>query len=58
MALIYSYPQKSSVVAGDLFVITDPADNNKTKTVTAQTLANYVDGEVTLQEVLDAGNTS
>jgi hypothetical protein len=58
MALIYSYPQKSSVVAGDLFVITDPADNNKTKTVTAQTLANYVDGEVTLQEVLDAGNTA
>ena len=58
MALIYSYPQKSSGVAGDLFVITDPADNNKTKTVTAQTLANYVDGEVTLQEVLDAGNTA
>lgn len=58
MALIYSYPQKSSVVAGDLFVITDPADNNKTKTVTAQTLANYIDGEVTLQEVLDAGNTA
>ena len=58
MAVIYSYPQKGSVVDGDLFVITDPADSNKTKTVTAQTLANYVDGEVTLQEVLDTGNTA
>lgn len=58
MAVIYSYPQKGSVVDGDLFVITDPADSNKTKTVTAQTLANYIDGEVTLQEVLDTGNTA
>lgn len=58
MAVIYSYPQKGSVVDGDLFVITDPADSNKTKTVTAQTLADYIDGEVTLQEVLDTGNTA
>ena len=58
MAVIYSYPQKGSVVDSDLFVITDPADSNKTKTVTAQTLANYIDGEVTLQEVLDTGNTA
>jgi len=58
MAVIYSYPQKGSVVDGDLFVITDPADSNKTKTVTAQTLANYIDGEITLQEVLDTGNTA
>ena len=66
MAIIYSYPSKSSVASGDIFVISDASDNNKTKQVTAQDIANFVDGEVTLQEVLntdnraksDAGNTS
>lgn len=56
MAIIYSYPSKGSVASGDLFVISDASDNNKTKQVTAQDIANFVDGEVTLQEVLDTGN--
>ena len=66
MAIIYSYPQKTSVVADDTLVINDSADSNKTKLVTIQSIADFVDGEVTLQEVLntdnraksDAGNTS
>ena len=56
MAIIYSYPSKGSVASGDLFVISDASDNNKTKQVTAQDIADFVDGEVTLQEVLNAGN--
>lgn len=56
MAIIYSYPSKGSVASGDLFVISDASDNNKTKQVTAQDIANFVDGEVTLQEVLNTGN--
>ena len=66
MAIIYTYPVKTSLVAADKLVISDSADNNKTKTITAQEIADFVDGEVTLQEVLntdnraksDAGNTS
>lgn len=58
MAIIYTYTKKSSVAAADTFIISDSADDNKTKTVTAQEIANYVDGEVTLQEVLDTGNTA
>ncbi len=58
MAIIYTYTKKSSVAAADTFIISDSADDNKTKTVTAQEIANYVDGEVTLQEVLDTGSTA
>ena len=58
MAIIYSYPSKGSVASGDLFVISDASDNNKTKQVTAQDIANFVDGEVTLQEVLQTGSTA
>jgi hypothetical protein len=66
MAIIYTYPVKTSLVAADKLVISDSADNNKTKTITAQEIADFVDGEVTLQEVLntsnraksDVGNTS
>jgi hypothetical protein len=56
MAIIYSYPQKTSVVADDTLVINDSADSNKTKLVTIQSIADFVDGEVTLQEVLNTGN--
>lgn len=58
MAIIYSYPQKTSVVADDTLVINDSADSNKTKLVTIQSIADFVDGEVTLQEVLNTGNTA
>ena len=57
MAIIYTYPQKSSVEANDTFIITDSGDNS-TKVVTAQSLANYIDGTITLQEVLDTGNAA
>ena len=56
MAIIYTYPVKTSLVAADKLVISDSADNNKTKTITAQEIADFVDGEVTLQEVLNTGN--
>ena len=56
MAIIYSYPQKTSVVADDTLVINDSADSNKTKLVTIQSIADFVDGEVTLQEVLNTNN--
>mgnify|MGYP001279088667 CR=1 FL=1 len=57
MAIIYTYPQKASVDATDTFLITDGSDN-QTKTVSASAIAEYVDDEVTLQEVLDAGNSA
>ena len=57
MAIIYTYPKKSSVEANDTFIITDSGDNS-TKVVTAQSLANYIDGTITLQEVLDTGNAA
>ena len=56
MAIIYTYPVKTSLVAADKLVISDSADNNKTKTITAQEIADFVDGEVTLQEVLNTDN--
>jgi len=43
-------------LAGDYLVLTDVSDSNKTKTVTVQSIADFVDGEVTLQEVLDASD--
>lgn len=58
MAIIYTYPRKSTAEAGDLVVISDSSDSNKTKQLTLQSIADYIDGEVTLQEVLDAGNTA
>jgi hypothetical protein len=58
MAIIYSYPSKGSVASDDLFVISDASDNNKTKKITAQDIANFVDGEVTLQEVLETGSSA
>ena len=43
-------------VGGDYLVLTDVSDSNKTKTVTVQSLADFIDGQVTLQEVLDASD--
>ena len=57
MAIIYTYPQKASVDATDTFLITDGSDN-QTKTVAASAIAEYVDDEVNLQEVLDVGNSA
>ena len=46
MAIIYSYPQKTTPAGGDFLVITDseqPAPNkNRTKSLTIDNLANYV----------------
>ena len=59
MAIIYSYPTKGSpAAAGDLLLISDSADSNKTKSITVQSIADFVDGEVTLQEVLDTGSSA
>jgi len=45
--------------ASDYLVLTDTSDSNATKTVTVQALADFISvGNVTLQEVLDAGNTA
>lgn len=57
MAIIYTYPKKSSVAANDTFIITDSSDNS-TKVVTAQSVADYVGGTVTLQEVLQTGSSA
>jgi len=44
--------------ASDFLILTDTSSSNATKTVTVQALADFIDGQVTLQEVLDAGNTA
>jgi hypothetical protein len=56
MAIIYTYPSAGSVAATDSFIVTD--SSNKTKTITAQGIADYIDGTVTLQETLNTGNTA
>ncbi len=59
MAIIYSYPSKANPKLTDLLLITDKeAQNpiNQTKTITIQQIADLVDDEVTLQEVLNASN--
>ena len=58
MAIIYSYPEKTSTIGTDQVLISDSQDKKKTKYVTMQTIADYIDGEVTLQEVLNTGNTA
>jgi len=63
MAIIYSYPTKPTPALTDLVLITDSEStnpNNQTKNATLQSIADLIDGQVTLQEVLDAsdpGNT-
>lgn len=61
MAIIYSYPTKPTPALTDLVLITDSESTNpknQTKNATLQSIADLIDGEVTLQEVLDAGNTA
>ena len=60
MAIIYSYPDKSTIVANDTFVINDSEDNNKTKNVTAGSILSYIDGNMSydLQQVLNSGSTA
>lgn len=60
MAIIYSYPSKGSVASGDLFVISDASDNNKTKQVTAGSILSYIDGNMSydLQQVLNSGSSA
>ena len=51
-----NYPQQSPVASADFLIGTD-AVTSKTKTFTVQSLADFIDGQVTLAEVLAAGNT-
>tara|TARA_R100000988_G_C3998442_1_gene167315 strand:+ start:732 stop:1772 length:1041 start_codon:yes stop_codon:yes gene_type:complete len=52
-----AYPNQSPVAVTDYLIGTDASDLS-TKTFTVQDLANAIDGQVTLQEVLDAGNSA
>lgn len=58
MAIIYSYPEKSSPAGGDFLVITDseqPAPKkNRTKSLTIDNLASYV---ITSQNAITGGGT-
>ncbi len=58
MAIIYTYPRKSTPVLADTILLNDSEDANKTKTATLQSLANVIDDTVTLQEVLNVGRTA
>ncbi len=60
MAIIYTYPKKTTLVAADTFIISDSEDSNSTKTIDALTLANYVLPVVNydLQECLNAGSSA
>ena len=51
------YPNQSPVQLSDYLIGTDAA-TLATKTFTVQALADVIDGQVTLQEVLDAGNSA
>ena len=42
MAIIYSYPEKTSAAGGDFLVITDSANKNRTKSLKIDTLADYI----------------
>ena len=56
MAIIYSYPDKSSPSLSDKIIITDVESTpaNQTKRCTIQGLADAISGQFTLQEVLQA----
>ena len=61
MAIIYSYPTKPTPALTDLVLITDSESTNpknQTKNATLQSIADLIDDQVTLQEVLDTGNTA
>jgi len=51
------YPNQSPVELSDYLIGTDAA-TLATKTFTIQDIADVIDGQVTLQEVLDAGNSA
>lgn len=52
-----AYPQQNPVALTD-YLIGTSASGLATKTFSVQSLADIIDGQVTLQEVLDAGNTA
>jgi len=59
MAIIYSYPAITDPKLTDLLLVTDVSSSdpkNQTKTITLQQVADLVDDEVTLQEVLNASD--
>ncbi len=59
MAIIYSYPAITDPQLTDLLLVTDVSSSdpkNQTKTMTLQQVADLVDDEVTLQEVLNASD--
>lgn len=60
MAIIYSYPDKSSPSLSDKIIITDVESTpaNQTKRCTIQGLADAISGQFTLQEVLQAGSSA
>jgi len=60
MAIIYSYPDKSSPSLSDKIIITDVESTpaNQTKRCTIQSLADAISGQFTLQEVLQAGSSA
>jgi len=60
MAIIYSYPDKSSPSLSDKIIITDVESTpaNQTKRCTIQGLADAMSGQFTLQEVLQAGSSA
>tara|TARA_Y100001937_G_C7104496_1_gene324242 strand:+ start:183 stop:947 length:765 start_codon:yes stop_codon:yes gene_type:complete len=58
MAIIYTYPSGPSPLQGDeLIVISDVNNNNNTKNITTQAIAD-LDPDNTLAEVLAAGNSA
>ena len=66
MAIIYTYPVKSSLASADLILISDSADGNKTKQVAASSLPGFsgsgivsINGDTTAAQVIgvESGNT-
>ena len=60
MPILFSYPNKATLVATDTLLISDSEDSNKTKNINANTLANYILPVVNydLQECLNAGSSA
>jgi len=66
MAIIYTYPVKSTLAGADLILISDSADGNKTKQIAASTLPGFsgsgivsINGDTTAAQVIgvESGNT-
>jgi hypothetical protein len=66
MAIIYSYPTKATPVAADMILISDSADNNKTKQITVESIKGLTAGvtqiiagtNVTIDPVNGTGNVT